>query len=172
MDPNEIHIQLCQTWIVNSISEQYPNSHSYIVISISLLYLLHRYIIMFREIFSCFCRLNKANILQQKCKHNGLYLYQLFMIKYAKKRKGKKKLFMTKAFLVWNQLNAGTTVQVLLDVFNVWGIVHYGTAGSSNNSLSFGDVSVPKFVAFTGSWTWMVMALTSCSVLFEYFTYA
>ena len=59
-----------------------------------------------------------------------------------------------------NQLNAGITVQILLDVFNVWGVVHYGTAGSANNSMSFGDVSVPEFVAFTGSWTWTVMVLT------------
>ncbi|OVA02862.1 Nucleoside phosphorylase domain [Macleaya cordata] len=52
-------------------------------------------------------------------------------------------------------LNAGITVQILLDVFDIRGIVHYGIAGSANNSLSFGDVSVPKYLAFTGSWTWM-----------------
>lgn len=53
------------------------------------------------------------------------------------------------------RLNAGITVQILLDVFDIQGIVHYGTAGSANDSLSFGDVSVPRFVAFTGSWKWM-----------------
>ncbi|ONK58947.1 uncharacterized protein A4U43_C08F1370 [Asparagus officinalis] len=52
------------------------------------------------------------------------------------------------------RLNAGITVQILLDVFDVWGIVHYGAAGSADDSISFGDVSVPKFVAFTGSWSW------------------
>lgn len=52
------------------------------------------------------------------------------------------------------RLNAGITIQTLLDVFDVWGIVHYGTAGSANASLTFGDVSIPKLVAFTGSWTW------------------
>jgi len=51
-------------------------------------------------------------------------------------------------------LNAAVTVQTLIDVFGVSGIVHYGTAGSSNDSLSFGDVSVPKLVAYTGAWTW------------------
>ncbi|EMS45486.1 Bark storage protein A [Triticum urartu] len=51
-------------------------------------------------------------------------------------------------------LNAAVTVQTLLDVFTVSGIVHYGTAGSSNDSMSFGDVSVPKLVAYTGAWTW------------------
>ncbi|KAJ3672604.1 hypothetical protein LUZ60_007325 [Juncus effusus] len=52
------------------------------------------------------------------------------------------------------RLNAGITVQILLDHFNIYGIVHYGTAGSANNSMSFGDVSIPKYIAFTGSWTW------------------
>ncbi|EHA8591099.1 bark storage protein A [Cocos nucifera] len=51
-------------------------------------------------------------------------------------------------------LNAGITVQIVLDVFDVRGVVHFGIAGSANDSLSFGDVSVPKFLAFTGSWTW------------------
>lgn len=51
-------------------------------------------------------------------------------------------------------VNAGITVQILLDAFDIRGVVHYGTAGSSNNSLSFGDVSVMKYVAFTGSWKW------------------
>ncbi|KAI3995070.1 hypothetical protein MKX01_020842 [Papaver californicum] len=52
------------------------------------------------------------------------------------------------------RLNAGITVQILLDVFDIHGIVHYGIAGSANNSLSYGDVSIPKYVAFTGSWYW------------------
>nr|XP_020185090.1 bark storage protein A-like [Aegilops tauschii subsp. strangulata] len=54
------------------------------------------------------------------------------------------------------RLNAVVTVQTLLDVFSVSGIVYYGTAGSSNDSMSFGDVSVPKLVAYTGAWTWKV----------------
>ncbi|MCL7029704.1 hypothetical protein MKW94_012232, partial [Papaver nudicaule] len=53
------------------------------------------------------------------------------------------------------RLNAGIIVQILLDVFDIRGIVHYGIAGSADNSLSYGDVSIPKYVAFTGSWNWM-----------------
>lgn len=49
---------------------------------------------------------------------------------------------------------AGITVQMLLDVFEMAGIVHYGVAGSSDDSLFFGDVYIPFSVAFTGSWTW------------------
>ncbi|WVZ94216.1 hypothetical protein U9M48_040137 [Paspalum notatum var. saurae] len=52
------------------------------------------------------------------------------------------------------RLNAAVTVQTLINMFSVSGIVHYGTAGSSNDSVSFGDVSVPKLVAHTGAWTW------------------
>ncbi|TVU13017.1 hypothetical protein EJB05_46686, partial [Eragrostis curvula] len=58
--------------------------------------------------------------------------------------------FTSEAF----ELNAAVTVRTLIDVFTVSGIVHYGTAGSSNDSMSFGDVSVPKLVAYTGAWTW------------------
>ncbi|XWS42867.1 hypothetical protein CRYUN_Cryun16bG0051500 [Craigia yunnanensis] len=50
--------------------------------------------------------------------------------------------------------NAALTVQTLLDAFDIQGIVHYGTAGSTNDSLSFGDVSVMNYVAFTCSWKW------------------
>ncbi|GAB4858170.1 hypothetical protein Ancab_009567 [Ancistrocladus abbreviatus] len=52
-------------------------------------------------------------------------------------------------------VNAGLTVQLLVDVFDVVGVVHYGIAGSTNDSLLVGDVSVPNFVAFTSSWNWM-----------------
>ncbi|KAL2556533.1 Phosphorylase superfamily protein [Forsythia ovata] len=51
-------------------------------------------------------------------------------------------------------LNAGITVQILLDVFDIKGIVHYGIAGSANDALYTGDVSVPLHIAFTGSWKW------------------
>lgn len=47
-------------------------------------------------------------------------------------------------------------MQLLIDTFEVVGIVHYGIAGSSNDSLFIGDVSVPKYVAQTSSWKWKV----------------
>lgn len=52
------------------------------------------------------------------------------------------------------RLNAAVTTQMLVDIFDIAGVVHYGTAGNANNSLSIGDVSVPKYFAYTGSWTW------------------
>ncbi|PKU73023.1 Bark storage protein A [Dendrobium catenatum] len=63
------------------------------------------------------------------------------------------------------QLNAGVTVQILSDIFSVRGIVHYGTTGSANDSMSFGDVSIPKYVAFTGSWTWTIAIVNLVSLM-------
>ncbi|KAF5960312.1 hypothetical protein HYC85_001521 [Camellia sinensis] len=49
-------------------------------------------------------------------------------------------------------LNAGITVQILLDVFDIKGIVHYGIAGSANDSIEFhsekGDLPELKFGAY------------------------
>ncbi|KAH9323720.1 hypothetical protein KI387_018359, partial [Taxus chinensis] len=52
-------------------------------------------------------------------------------------------------------LNAGVTTQTLADLFNIVGVVHFGIAGNANNSLSIGDVTIPKYVAHTGVWEWL-----------------
>ncbi|GAB2227534.1 hypothetical protein Droror1_Dr00009356 [Drosera rotundifolia] len=51
-------------------------------------------------------------------------------------------------------VNAGVAVQILLDAFDIIGVVHYGIAGSTNDSLLIGDVAVLNYVAFTNSWDW------------------
>lgn len=53
-------------------------------------------------------------------------------------------------------MNAGVTTQMLADLFNVVGVVHFGIAGNANSSLSVGDVTVPKYVGHTGVWDWVV----------------
>eukprot|EP01018_Ginkgo_biloba_P008040 Gb_28226 [translate_table: standard] len=52
------------------------------------------------------------------------------------------------------RLNAGVTTQMMVGIFDIIGVVHYGTAGNANNSLSIGDVTIPKYIAYTGSWQW------------------
>ncbi|EEF42368.1 bark storage protein A [Ricinus communis] len=52
-------------------------------------------------------------------------------------------------------VHAGITVQIMADNFNLAGIVHFGSAGTTNETLSIGTVSVPRFVGFTGSWEWL-----------------
>ncbi|PON59781.1 Nucleoside phosphorylase [Parasponia andersonii] len=51
--------------------------------------------------------------------------------------------------------NAVAATQQMLDLFDIVGIVHFGIAGNANNSLSIGDVSIPKQLAHTGIWDWV-----------------
>ncbi|KDP36636.1 hypothetical protein JCGZ_08889 [Jatropha curcas] len=48
-------------------------------------------------------------------------------------------------------VNVGSTVQLLVDIFIVRGIVHFGGAASINGSVRTGDVSVPDQVAYTAA---------------------
>ncbi|KAK3228397.1 hypothetical protein Dsin_000278 [Dipteronia sinensis] len=52
-------------------------------------------------------------------------------------------------------VNAAATTQLLLDHFVLKGIVHFGIAGNVNNSMSIGDVTIPKQFADTGLWDWL-----------------
>ncbi|KAK1417337.1 hypothetical protein QVD17_26464 [Tagetes erecta] len=53
-----------------------------------------------------------------------------------------------------SMLNAGITTQLLLSLFNVKGVLHFGIAGNANNKHQIGDVVIPKFWAHTGLWSW------------------
>ncbi|XP_059439195.1 bark storage protein A-like [Corylus avellana] len=52
-------------------------------------------------------------------------------------------------------VNAAVATQQMLDLFDIKGIVHFGIAGNLNDSLSIGDVSIPKQIAHTGIWEWL-----------------
>ncbi|KAF7147623.1 hypothetical protein RHSIM_Rhsim03G0239700 [Rhododendron simsii] len=51
-------------------------------------------------------------------------------------------------------LNAGIATELLLTLFWVKGVVHYGIAGNANPDLQIGDVTIPHFWAHTGLWNW------------------
>ncbi|XP_030541748.2 bark storage protein A-like [Rhodamnia argentea] len=53
-----------------------------------------------------------------------------------------------------SMLNAGITTELLLTLFNVKGVVHYGIAGNANPDLQIGDVTIPRYWAHTGLWNW------------------
>ncbi|XVE98140.1 hypothetical protein REPUB_Repub03eG0079700 [Reevesia pubescens] len=53
-----------------------------------------------------------------------------------------------------SMLNAGIATQLLLSLFKVKGILHYGIAGNANPKLQIGDVTIPRFWAHTGLWNW------------------
>ncbi|KAL9237221.1 hypothetical protein vseg_011799 [Gypsophila vaccaria] len=60
-------------------------------------------------------------------------------------------------------VNAALTVQILVQVFDIKGIVHYGIAGATNSSMTVGDVGVPDAFAFTSSWKWLEIGSTEKS---------
>ncbi|KAE9445031.1 hypothetical protein C3L33_23071, partial [Rhododendron williamsianum] len=62
-------------------------------------------------------------------------------------------------------INAGITTQLLLSLFKIEGIVHYGIAGNANPSLNIGDVTIPQYWSHTGLWNWQVSALDHCLVI-------
>ncbi|CAN6344840.1 unnamed protein product [Urochloa humidicola] len=51
-------------------------------------------------------------------------------------------------------LNSGVTTQLLLTLFDVKGIVHFGIAGNADPNRQIGDVTVPRYWAHTGLWNW------------------
>lgn len=53
-----------------------------------------------------------------------------------------------------SMLNAGITTQLLLTLFDVKGVVHFGIAGNANSDLQIGDVTIPNHWAHTGLWNW------------------
>ncbi|CAM8999100.1 unnamed protein product [Rhodiola kirilowii] len=55
-----------------------------------------------------------------------------------------------------SMLNAGVTTQLLLTLFDVKGVVHYGIAGNANPNFQIGDVTIPKFWAHASLWNWQV----------------
>jgi purine-nucleoside phosphorylase len=67
--------------------------------------------------------------------------------------------------LIFDQLNAGITTQLLLSYFKVEGILHYGIAGNANPDLQIGDVTIPQYWAHTGLWNWQVLKFRITSYL-------
>ncbi|PRQ23246.1 putative adenosylhomocysteine nucleosidase [Rosa chinensis] len=53
-----------------------------------------------------------------------------------------------------SMLNAGVTTQILLTLFKVKGVVHYGIAGNADPQLQIGDVTIPQYWTHTGLWNW------------------
>ncbi|XP_057447169.1 bark storage protein A [Lotus japonicus] len=50
--------------------------------------------------------------------------------------------------------NAALSTQLLLSLFHVEGVAHYGVAGNANPKLQVGDVTIPQYWAHTGLWVW------------------
>ncbi|KDP36629.1 hypothetical protein JCGZ_08882 [Jatropha curcas] len=51
-------------------------------------------------------------------------------------------------------VNVGLTLQQMVELFNIRGIIHFGSAGGIRNSLTVGTVVAPALIGHTGVWTW------------------
>ncbi|KAK9946668.1 hypothetical protein M0R45_012118 [Rubus argutus] len=51
-------------------------------------------------------------------------------------------------------INAGISTQLLLSLFSIEGVVHYGTAGNANPTFNLADVVIPQYWSHTALWTW------------------
>ncbi|XP_010540964.1 PREDICTED: bark storage protein A [Tarenaya hassleriana] len=51
-------------------------------------------------------------------------------------------------------LNAGVGTQLLVNLFRIKGVLHYGIAGNANVDLEIGDVAIPQYWAHSGLWNW------------------
>ncbi|KAH7524193.1 hypothetical protein FEM48_Zijuj06G0093100 [Ziziphus jujuba var. spinosa] len=63
-----------------------------------------------------------------------------------------KKVILTLTGL--GMVNSAVTTQLLLTLFNVEGVLHYGIAGNANPSLHIGDVAIPQSWSHSGLWNW------------------
>lgn len=61
------------------------------------------------------------------------------------------------------QVNAGITTQLLLSLFRIEGVVHYGIAGNADPSLHIGDVAIPQYWGHLGLLNWQVKCPTITS---------
>ncbi|XP_022856026.1 uncharacterized protein LOC111377195 [Olea europaea var. sylvestris] len=53
-----------------------------------------------------------------------------------------------------SMLNAGLVTQLLLSIFEIEGVVHFGIAGNANPNLQIGDVTIPHYWAHSSLWNW------------------
>ncbi|XP_026439413.1 uncharacterized protein LOC113338108 isoform X1 [Papaver somniferum] len=51
-------------------------------------------------------------------------------------------------------LNAGIATELLLSLFKVESVLHFGIAGNADPKLHVGDVVIPKYWSHTGLWNW------------------
>ncbi|WOL12427.1 bark storage protein A [Canna indica] len=65
---------------------------------------------------------------------------------------GKQKVIMVMTGL--SMLNAGLSTELLVNLFDVNGVLHFGIAGNADSDLQVGDVTIPQFWAHTGLWNW------------------
>eukprot|EP00257_Ricinus_communis_P025854 XP_025013268.1 bark storage protein A [Ricinus communis] len=81
-----------------------------------------------------------------------LAMVQYPLPRYAHRNRDEASAF---GIIVTFKLHVAVTLQIMAMNFNLRGIIHYGSAGATNETLELGTVHVPALVAFLGSWEWL-----------------
>lgn len=66
-------------------------------------------------------------------------------------------------------MNAAVATQLLLSLFEIEGVIHYGIAGNANPNLHIGDVTIAEYWSHSAMWNWQVRVhvLMTRMVLYE-----
>ncbi|KAM0065735.1 putative adenosylhomocysteine nucleosidase [Helianthus debilis subsp. tardiflorus] len=51
-------------------------------------------------------------------------------------------------------VNAAVATQLLLSLFEIKGVIHYGIAGNANPNLNIGDVTIAQYWSHSALWNW------------------
>lgn len=65
-------------------------------------------------------------------------------------------------------MNAGVATQLLVSLFRLKGVLHYGIAGNADVNLEIGDVPIPRFCPHSGLWNWQVRRVYKLIVAIKY----
>ncbi|CAH1442159.1 unnamed protein product [Lactuca virosa] len=89
--------------------------------------------------------------------NNPHYKSSKLVIDYAGRRFRFGKIYKKPVILVMNGMglvNAAVATQLMLTLFEIEGVIHYGIAGNANPNLHIGDVTIAENWSHSALWNW------------------
>ncbi|KAJ9559179.1 hypothetical protein OSB04_013793 [Centaurea solstitialis] len=88
---------------------------------------------------------------------NPNYKSTKLVIDYAGRRFRFGKIYKKPVILVMSgmgMVNAAVATELLLTLFEIEGVLHYGIAGNANPNLNIGDVTIAEYWSHSAMWNW------------------
>ncbi|KAI3696674.1 hypothetical protein L6452_29137 [Arctium lappa] len=88
---------------------------------------------------------------------NPNYKSTKVVIDYAGRRFRFGKIYKKPVIMVMSgmgMVNAAVATQLLLSLFEIEGVIHYGIAGNANPNLNIGDVTIAEYWSHSALWNW------------------
>ncbi|KAJ0503433.1 putative adenosylhomocysteine nucleosidase [Helianthus annuus] len=89
--------------------------------------------------------------------NNPQYKSTKLVIDYAGRRFRFGNIYNKPVILVMSgmgMVNAAVATQLLLSLFEIKGVIHYGIAGNANPNLNIGDVTIAQYWSHSALWNW------------------